>query len=116
MKLNKHYQKNEAIVVRLLSPFLLIVLFINSYAQTLEVSGTVATSTTPVQNASVTFIDNSDTTRQISALTNCSGEYSISIITSVSQHDNQRSQILAAKFINEEYHQEIVGTSNGNYL
>jgi len=89
VKLNKHYQKNEAIDVRILSPFLLIILFINSYAQTLEVSGTVSTSTTPVQNASVTFVDNSDTTSQFCAQTNSSGEYSISIITSVSQHDNQ---------------------------
>ena len=72
MKLNKYYRKNEAINVRFLSPFLLIILIINSHAQTSQVSGTVSTSTTPVQNASVNFIDNSDTTRQFSALTNSS--------------------------------------------
>ncbi|MDZ7261108.1 MAG: T9SS type A sorting domain-containing protein [candidate division KSB1 bacterium] len=89
MKLNKQYQKKEAIGAWLLS---LMIIFMNSYAQTLEVSGTVSTATTPVQNASVTFIDNSDTTRQFSALTNNSGYYSVSIVTSVHQIDNQPAE------------------------
>ena len=79
--------------VRFLSPFFLINLIINTHAQTLQVSGTVSTSTAPVQNASVTFIYDSNATRQFSAMTNSSGEYSISI-TSVSLHDNRPSDFI----------------------
>jgi glucuronoarabinoxylan endo-1,4-beta-xylanase len=82
-------KKNKVFNIWLLSPFLLMIFITNSYAQTIDVTGTISTSTAPVQNASVTFIDNSDTTRQFSALTNSSGQYSIRITTSVSQHDNQ---------------------------
>ncbi len=57
-------------------------------AQTVEVNGTISTNTVVVENAFVTFIDNSDTTRQFSTLTNSSGEYSLSILTVVNQSEN----------------------------
>lgn len=52
--------------------FLLFLVIANLHlnAQTFDVSGTITTSTMPVQNASITFIDNSDTTRQFSTVTN----------------------------------------------
>lgn len=57
-------------------------------AQTYVVKGVVSTATTPVRYASVTFVDNSDTTRQFLALTDASGKYQIGIITSVESSDN----------------------------
>ena len=52
-------------------------------AQTYVVNGFVSTTTAPVRSASVTFVDNSDTTKQFVALTDASGKYQIGIITSV---------------------------------
>jgi len=72
----------------LLSAFL-IMPFGQLHMQTLEVDGTVTTPTVPVENASVTFIDNSDTTRQFSAVTNSAGEYTIGLATSVSSDNSQ---------------------------
>ena len=46
---------------------MLIVLSAQAYAQTLSVSGRVTASRFAVQNASVTFIDNADTTQKFSA-------------------------------------------------
>jgi glucuronoarabinoxylan endo-1,4-beta-xylanase len=57
-------------------------------AQTYVVTGVVSASTTPVQYASVTFVDNNDTTRQFSALTDALGNYQIGIITSVESGGN----------------------------
>ena len=71
--------------------FLLFLVIANLHlnAQTFDVSGTITTSTMPVQNASITFIDNSDTTRQFSTVTNNAGEYSLRIITLVTQNEIQ---------------------------
>lgn len=68
-------------------PFLIATSFA-AQAQTLDVDGVVSTSTTPVQFASVTFIDQSDTSKQFFALTDTSGNYRIDITTSVSAGDN----------------------------
>jgi hypothetical protein len=51
--------------------------------QTVTVKGTISTTGGPVRFASVTFIDNSDTTRKYSAITDTSGNYRIDGITSV---------------------------------
>ncbi len=59
----------------------------NYPAQSFEVSGTVFISTVPVRNASITFIDNSDTARQFTSLTNSFGEYCLSLLTSVKQQN-----------------------------
>jgi len=62
--------------------------FSQVYAQTLSVTGTVTTSTTAVQNASVTFIDNSDTTRKYFDLTDAAGNYQIDgLVTSIKSQD-----------------------------
>jgi glucuronoarabinoxylan endo-1,4-beta-xylanase len=58
-------------------------LFSNICAQTVTVNGTISVSTTTVQNASVTFIDLSDTTKKFSAITDESGNYQVDIITSL---------------------------------
>lgn len=54
-------------------------------AQTISVRGTVTSSTGGVLNAAVTFVDNSDTTKKFSTLTDASGYYSLNLLTSVEQ-------------------------------
>jgi photosystem II stability/assembly factor-like uncharacterized protein/flagellar hook assembly protein FlgD len=60
-----------------------ILLFIQAaYSQTFRVHGNVSTCTIPVRYASVTFIDQSDTSKKYSAITDTSGNYQIDILTS----------------------------------
>src|SRR3989339_422466 len=66
----------------------LIVFFQQLNAQNLSVQGTVTASRYPVKNASVTFVDNSDTTNKFSDLTDDLGNYQISIPTSISDNTN----------------------------
>ena len=73
---------------------MLIVFLVQSYAQALSIKGKVTASRYCVQYASVTFIDNADTTRKFSALTNASGYYQIDVATSVGFNTND----LPAKF------------------
>jgi glucuronoarabinoxylan endo-1,4-beta-xylanase len=62
---------------------------VNAQAQTYAVKGVVSASTMHVRYASVIFIDNSDTTKKVIALTDTSGSYSIGLTTSVKQTDVQ---------------------------
>ncbi len=66
------------------------VLFLNKVqAQNVSIQGKVISSRLPVKYASVTFIDNADTTTKFSALTDASGNYQINlIVTSVEPGDN----------------------------
>jgi glucuronoarabinoxylan endo-1,4-beta-xylanase len=57
-------------------------------AQTVSVKGRVLAARYSVFNASVTFIDNTDTTRKFSALTDNSGNYEIGIPTSITDDIN----------------------------
>ncbi len=53
-------------------------------AQTISVSGRITSSRIPIKYASVTFVDNADTTIKFSTLTNTSGSYQINLsVTSV---------------------------------
>jgi len=65
-----------------------IVFFSQTNAQTLSVQGRVTASRFPVQNASVTFIDNADTTRKFSGLTDAAGFYQVGLTTSVESNTN----------------------------
>jgi glucuronoarabinoxylan endo-1,4-beta-xylanase len=65
-----------------------IVFFSQSNAQTLSVQGRVTASRFAVQNASVTFIDNADTTLKFSTLTDATGFYQVGLITSVESNTN----------------------------
>jgi len=66
-----------------------IIISMKALAQTYTVKGTVATSTRPVRYASVTFVDDSDTTKKVSVLTDTSGSYSIDLLTSVKLIETQ---------------------------
>ena len=67
-----------------------IMFFSQVYTQAISINGRITSSRFPIRNASVTFIDDADTTRKFSSLTDGSGNYQISIVTSVESHDNVR--------------------------
>ncbi|MEJ2196006.1 MAG: T9SS type A sorting domain-containing protein, partial [Ignavibacteriaceae bacterium] len=80
---------NRLIAVHFIFLTLSILLPINSYAQNYSVNGVVSTSKVPVKYASVSFVDNIDTTNKFSTITNASGQYQFDIITFVELTDNQ---------------------------
>jgi glucuronoarabinoxylan endo-1,4-beta-xylanase len=57
-------------------------------AQTLSVQGRIIAGRYRVREASITFIDNADTTKKFSALTNNIGNYQISVPTSIESNTN----------------------------
>ena len=76
-------------------------------AQTISIQGKVISHRYPVKNASVTFIDNSDTTISYSALTDASGNYQIDLtVTSVEPGNN-----LPTKFQLEQNYPNPFSTS-----
>jgi glucuronoarabinoxylan endo-1,4-beta-xylanase len=87
----KHYDGTNAVSL-VPTGILFIALSIggalNAQSQTFSVRGNVIASRYPVRNASVTFIDNADTTRRFSALTDASGNYQIGLPTSVESNAN----------------------------
>lgn len=85
--LNPHKSKKPQPAF-LFACLLQIVLFAQLDAQTLSVQGRVTASRFAVQNASVTFIDNADTTIKFSALTDAAGFYQVGLITSVESNPN----------------------------
>ena len=68
-------------------PLLLAITF-SVHSQTFTVKGKVSTSTEPVRYASITFVDDNDTSRKFIALTDTSGNYQLDVLTSVEPHDN----------------------------
>ena len=84
---HKENNKSRIIAMWLFFIALSIIFSVNTQAQTYAVKGVVSASTINVRYASVTFIDNSDTTKKVTALTDTSGSYSIGLATSVKQTD-----------------------------
>jgi glucuronoarabinoxylan endo-1,4-beta-xylanase len=83
MKNNLLNIEHDLLTVRSILPVLLISFGLDVQAQSINVSGVVSTATSPVQNVSVTFIDNSDTTNKFAAITDISGNYQINIVTTL---------------------------------
>jgi Tol biopolymer transport system component len=84
----------EKKLIKLFHPRLLIftalVLFLSIIpvkvnSQTFHISGNVSTGSTPVSYASVTFINENDTTKKYSTVTDTYGNYQIDIVTSVKE-------------------------------
>lgn len=66
--------------------YVLFFFFINDgRGQTFHISGNVSTSTTPVNYASVTFIDQSDASKKYSTITDADGNYQLDLITAVKE-------------------------------
>lgn len=64
------------------------IIFSEVCGQSISVSGKITSNRYPIQNASVTFIDNSDTTNKISTLTDNAGIYQIVLVSSVELNSN----------------------------
>jgi hypothetical protein len=62
---------------------LVLFLITSIYPQTFRVSGNISDNLTPIKYASITFIDQNDTTKKYPALTDAQGNYQINLITSV---------------------------------
>lgn len=76
-------------IINFYLPLLICFFFaVSNYAQSVSVKGKITSSRFPIQNALITFIENSDTTKQYSAITDNLGNYQIDIITSVSSNQN----------------------------
>lgn len=67
---------------------LLLALTLSAYGQTFKVRGNVSTSTESVRYASVTFIDDNDTSRKFTAITDTSGNFQLDMLTSVKPREN----------------------------
>ena len=84
-----HFRNKKHRIIFASFYLMLIVFFSQSDTQALTIHGKVSASRYAVQYASVTFIDNADTTRKFSALTDASGIYHIDILTSVEFNPNE---------------------------
>ena len=70
--------------------FIISFFFIESVdvsSQIINIQGNISTSNVPVRNASITFVNETDTTKKYSALTDGLGNYRLNIITSVNTND-----------------------------
>ncbi|MDH7604112.1 MAG: FlgD immunoglobulin-like domain containing protein [Melioribacter sp.] len=78
-----------SIKLRILLVINCFIFSISLYSQTLSINGKITSSRFPVKDAVVTFIDNSDTTKKYTTLTDNSGNYKIDILTSVIDNPNE---------------------------
>lgn len=77
--------KKHTLILKLI---LIILIFYNgySYNQSISINGNVSTmGGTPVYNALITFIEEIDTTKKYSAVTDTSGNYQVDIVTAVTE-------------------------------
>jgi|YelNatPaOPRAMG01_1025707.scaffolds.fasta_scaffold04410_5 glucuronoarabinoxylan endo-1,4-beta-xylanase len=68
--------------------FIILVLSFNLNAQSFKVKGTVLSPSGSVRYASVTFVDNNDTSKKYSTFTDTSGNYQLNIVTSINPNNN----------------------------
>jgi glucuronoarabinoxylan endo-1,4-beta-xylanase len=90
--MDQRYMHNS-IIECVISSFFFVFLvqsisFSQAYGQAFSVSGRILASRYSVRNASVTFIDEADTTRKFSALTDSLGNYQIGLTTSIESAAN----------------------------
>lgn len=81
MKRNLQNHKNELIAGQFFVIAISIMFSIQTNAQSYVVKGKVSISTRPVRYASISFVDNSDTTKVYTSLTDNLGKYQIEMIT-----------------------------------
>ena len=77
-----------------------LIVFNSLYSQTLNVQGSIIAGTTPVKYASVTFIDQSDTVKKFTTITDTLGNYHVSVLTSV---DNKRFVLPSTVELSQNY-------------
>lgn len=70
--------------------YLALILFITTInAQIINVSGNISTPGSVVKNALITFIDDSDTSKSYTALTDSNGNYNIGLVTSIGEYETE---------------------------
>ena len=70
--------------------YLALILFITTInSQTINVSGNISTPDSVVKNALITFIDDSDTSKSYTALTDSNGNYNIGLVTSIGEYETE---------------------------
>ena len=80
----KKYLQNQKPELFLMNFIVLMFLFIfplKAQNQTFNVKGNISASTTPIARAYITLVDKSDTTKQVSAQADASGNYSLNVTT-----------------------------------
>ncbi|MHB8579960.1 MAG: T9SS type A sorting domain-containing protein [Ignavibacteriaceae bacterium] len=107
IQINLEEKKIQVILIVLVVCLFQIIPSAKTYAQSYVIKGNVSISTTPVQNASVTFVDNSDTSKKFVALTDTSGNYQIDIVTLIKSGKNN----LPTKFELEQNYPNPFSTS-----
>lgn len=107
LKLSKVYKK--IFTTSIFSVFILItVLSIKSNAQTINIKGAVSSSNIPVRYASLVFINNADTSKKYSVLTDSLGNYQVNVeVTSINTTKNN----LPTKFKLEQNYPNPFSTS-----
>src|ERR1700690_1244419 len=88
--IRKTFQKwvGRIIVIPLVFVVLSILCSAKTYADSFAVQGVISTSSAPVRYASITFLNSSDTTNKLTALTDTSGHYQINVLTVVKPSSN----------------------------
>jgi hypothetical protein len=84
-KSGDHFANIHLIALALFFPTVVI----NGYAGPITVRGTVTASAQPVRFASITFVNTDDTTNKYVAVTDTSGNYTLTLVTSVRGKDNR---------------------------
>lgn len=71
--------------IHIILPLLCCLLFFSpsAYSQTFNIKGNISADSIPVRYASITFIDENDTTKKYSAITDTLGNYQLSVIVDV---------------------------------
>ena len=70
--------------------YLALILFITTInAQIINVSGNISTPGSVVKNALITFIDDSDTSKSYTSLTDSNGNYNIGLVTSIGEYETE---------------------------
>jgi O-glycosyl hydrolase/flagellar hook assembly protein FlgD len=88
MKKSQQNLNNRITTFQILAIAVLVLFSISTQAQSVSIKGVISTSAKSVRFASVTFVNNADTTLKYTATTDTSGNYQVGLITSVSQNNN----------------------------
>jgi hypothetical protein len=80
--------------------FIGLFVFNSLYSRTFNVQGNISAGTTPIKYVSVTFIDQSDTAKKFTTLTDTLGNYHVSVLTTV---DNKKLVLPSAVELAQNY-------------
>jgi glucuronoarabinoxylan endo-1,4-beta-xylanase len=97
MKKHLQNQRPELFLMNFIVLTLLFIFPLKAQNQTFVIQGNISASNTPISRAYVTLVDKSDTTNQVSAITDVSGNFSLNVITSVELSKSLPSEFALAQ-------------------